>query len=245
MSYKRQLEPEEIEKIVNKKWKTKEAEPKTLNKAKMDKALANLTGHKTKEGMRKSLRNLRVFVTKEERDEFDKEYGPYAPALINNRERQYFLARRDEILSSGEFDIDPIIDMNFVLMCVIDEIILQRLLQQLASKPTNRTLNKQITDVQTRYRQNMQTLAATRQQRKSAEREGKEQEIGSLAILVKQLYDDKHRNKRIKQLEMYEEEEDELLRQRRLKSPLDGEYEYVVDAEFEDVEDDGQKEQKN
>src|SRR5690606_8234681 len=152
-----------------------------------------IAGIEDRKRKKKSLRNIQAFMTKEERDRIHSDYGPYGDALRNNDERRYFLERRDEILNSPDFDIDPVVDMNFVMMCVMDEIILQRLLRELALNPINPSIQRQIGNVQDRYRKNMESLAATRRQRKE---ESQIDSMDSLAVVVKKLYD--NRNKRLR-----------------------------------------------
>lgn len=230
MLYRRELKPEEIQSIAKKDWLPVKPAQNTYNKTKMGKVLREIAGVEERERRKKTLRNIRAFMTKEERDKVHTEYGPYGDALRDNDERRYFLERRDEILNNPDFDLDLVVDMNFVLMCVMDEIILQRLLRELAIDPSSHSVNKQISNVQTRYRQNMQSLAATRQQRRE---EASVETVDSIAVLVKRLHDNK--NRRMLQLQAYEEEEDELLRQRMLKSS----YEDIdIEADVVDADDD-------
>lgn len=242
MVARRELTSEEIEEIANKKWNTRVPTDSVLySDAKLRRIVNNLTGPKTKEGKKKALENLRPFISKEERKAYLQEFGMYANALLNDDEREYFRARRDELLNSEEFEIDPTIDLNFVLMVVMDEIILYRQLAKLAEAPTNAKLNKQITETQKRYRANMRALDATREQRNDAVRE--EERLDSLAEAVMRLQEQKQQ--RLLQLKTYEQEEAELLHQRRLKAPADIELEAEIAAEdTEDSrgEDDGTKE---
>lgn len=236
MLHRRELSPDEIRSIVKKDWLPVKPSRNVYNKAKMGKVLREIAGIEDRKRKKKSLRNIQAFMTKEERDRIHSDYGPYGDALRNNDERRYFLERRDEILNSPDFDIDPVVDMNFVMMCVMDEIILQRLLRELALNPINPSIQKQIGNVQNRYRKNMESLAATRRQRKE---EGQIDSMDSLAVVVKKLYD--NRNKRLRELQVYEREEEELLRQRMLKSPYEEEdNEDIIDIEV--VEDDDEDE---
>lgn len=236
MLHRRELSPDEIRSIVKKDWLPVKPSRNVYNKAKMGKVLREIAGIEDRKRKKKSLRNIQAFMTKEERDRIHSDYGPYGDALRNNDERRYFLERRDEILNSPDFDIDPVVDMNFVMMCVMDEIILQRLLRELALNPINPSIQKQIGNVQNRYRKNMESLAATRRQRKE---EGQIDSMDSLAVVVKKLYD--NRNKRLRELQVYEREEEELLRQRMLKSPYEEEDdEDIIDIEV--VEDDDEDE---
>jgi hypothetical protein len=234
--HRRELSPDEIRSIVKKDWLPVKPSRNVYNKAKMGKVLREIAGIEDRKRKKKSLRNIQAFMTKEERDRIHSDYGPYGDALRNNDERRYFLERRDEILNSPDFDIDPVVDMNFVMMCVMDEIILQRLLRELALNPINPSIQKQIGNVQNRYRKNMESLAATRRQRKE---ESQIDSMDSLAVVVKKLYD--NRNKRLRELQVYEREEEELLRQRMLKSPYEEEdNEDIIDIEV--VEDDDEDE---
>lgn len=236
MLHRRELSPDEIRSIVKKDWLPVKPSRNVYNKAKMGKVLREIAGIEDRKRKKKSLRNIQAFMTKEERDRIHSDYGPYGDALRNNDERRYFLERRDEILNSPDFDIDPVVDMNFVMMCVMDEIILQRLLRELALNPINPSIQKQIGNVQNRYRKNMESLAATRRQRKE---ESQIDSMDSLAVVVKKLYD--NRNKRLRELQVYEREEEELLRQRMLKSPYEEEdNEDIIDIEV--VEDDDEDE---
>lgn len=236
MLHRRELSPDEIRSIVKKDWLPVKPSRNVYNKAKMGKVLREIAGIEDRKRKKKSLRNIQAFMTKEERDRIHSDYGPYGDALRNNDERRYFLERRDEILNNPDFDIDPVVDMNFVMMCVMDEIILQRLLRELALNPINPSIQKQIGNVQNRYRKNMESLAATRRQRKE---ESQIDSMDSLAVVVKKLYD--NRNKRLRELQVYEREEEELLRQRMLKSPYEEEdNEDIIDIEV--VEDDGEDE---
>ena len=236
MLHRRELSPDEIRSIVKKDWLPVKPSRNVYNKAKMGKVLREIAGIEDRKRKKKSLRNIQAFMTKEERDRIHSDYGPYGDALRNNDERRYFLERRDEILNNPDFDIDPVVDMNFVMMCVMDEIILQRLLRELALNPINPSIQKQIGNVQNRYRKNMESLAATRRQRKE---ESQIDSMDSLAVVVKKLYD--NRNKRLRELQVYEREEEELLRQRMLKSPYEEEdNEDIIDIEV--VEDDDEDE---
>ena len=116
MLHRRDLSPDEIRSIVKKDWLPVKPSRNVYNKAKMGKVLREIAGIEDRKRKKKSLRNIQAFMTKEERDRIHSDYGPYGDALRNNDERRYFLERRDEILNSPDFDIDPVVDMNFVMM---------------------------------------------------------------------------------------------------------------------------------
>ena len=151
--------------------------------------------------------SLRDFISDDERKMYIDEFGPYGMALINDYEREYFRTRRDQIINEGNFDLDPEFDMSIVMMVVMDEIIQQRFLQEMASNPTNQALNKQLTEIYKRYRENLKTLDATREQRNAS---GDRENLDSLAQAVLML----HRNKeqRLKEMVEYQKEEEELLK---------------------------------
>jgi hypothetical protein len=163
--------------------------------------------------------SLRDFVSDDERKMYIDEFGPYGMALINDYEREYFRTRRDQILNEGNFDLDPEFDMSIVMMVVMDEIIQQRFLQEMASNPTNQALNKQLTEIYKRYRENLKTLDATREQRNAS---GDRENLDSLAQAVLML----HRNKeqRLKEMVEYQKEEEELLKKIALKAPPEVDY---------------------
>ena len=109
--------------------------------------------------------------------------------------------------------------MSIVMMVVMDEIIQQRFLQEMASNPTNQALNKQLTEIYKRYRENLKTLDATREQRNAS---GDRENLDSLAQAVLML----HRNKeqRLKEMVEYQKEEEELLKKIALKAPPEVDY---------------------
>lgn len=236
------LDPDKIKEIAEREWGS--ATPKTpiehvaYSSSGIDrivkKVQGNLTGQKTKEGKMRSLENLRPFLSKTERDRYYEEFGPYATALITDEERDYFRKRRDEILTSPEFDLDPIFDLSLVMMVVMDEIMLHRLMAKAALKPDNKSLQEQITLAQKRYRDNMRSLEATRVQRKEVQREQERMEdtANSLAELVYELH--RRKQERLRSLSQYENEEEELLKKRALKEPIDYD-DYDQYAEEDDV----------
>ena len=228
MQHRRKFTAEEISDIAKKEWKqVTPTEDVIYDKRKIKRMVGNLTGPKTEEGKKKSLSNLRPFISNEEKKEFYKEFGPYAGALMDDYERDYFRQRRDELLNSDAFDLDPVVDINLVLMVVMDEIILHRLFKQSAEKPSQQSITRQITDVQKRYRANMKALDVTREQR-NATRE--DDAINSLAAVVRELQQNK--NKRLARQQMYAVEEEQLLRQRELRSPIED----IVDADVDDID---------
>lgn len=173
---------------------------------------------------------IRNFISEEERIKYVEEFGPYGMALINDYEREYFKKRRDDILNSDEFEIDPNLDLNIVMMVIMDEIIQQRFLEQMSIAPTNKTLNQQITEVQKRYRENMKILDATREQRNAV---GDKDKLDSLASAVMLLHQNKEQ--RMRELEEYKKEEDELLKKIANKAPPELDYfnkdEIIVDVD--------------
>ena len=233
MPGRRLLSMEEIKKISEKQYNTTSPSDGVIyDQNKLNKIASTLngrekglTGHKTKEGKQKSLANLRPFISLEEQDKYYEEFGPYAGALVSDYERDYFRDRKEELLDVDRFNLDLTVDTNMVLMVVMDEIILQRLLAKLAAKPSNVSLNRQVTEVQKRYRENMKALDVTREQRQEKEKD--ETALDSLAAAVKMLQENKYR--RLEMQKQYEAEEEELLKSISLKSP----------AELDDIGEEG------
>lgn len=177
--------------------------------------------------------NFRPFITDKEEEAFKEEFGPYAKALRDDDEREYFRKRKEQLLGNDKYELDPDVDYNLVLMIIMDEIILHRLLQRLAEKPNEKVTNSQITDVQKRLSKNLRLLDVTREQRNQR---GEADALDSLAAAVIALQ--RNKRERLKQLEEYEKEEKELLKKIAQKTPPEIEY---FDTEYDEEElEDGQ-----
>lgn len=182
-------------------------------------------------GKNPQLANFRPFITDKEEEIFKDEFGPYARALRDDEEREYFRKRKTQLLEGDKYELDPDVDYNLVLMIIMDEIILHRLLQRLAQKPNEKATNSQITDVQKRLSQNLKLLDVTREQRNTR---GETDKLDSLAAAVLALR--RNKQERLLTLQEYEKEEEELLKKRAQKSVPEIEYYDDYEEEAEELE---------
>lgn len=211
-----------------------------FSKKRLEKVVNKLLGpvkrEKPPKRRKRSLReDMRDFMSEQEKEAYEDEFGPFAAALANDEEKEYFRSRRDEIINSEEFEIDITLDMNIVVMCILDEIMLQRLFKLYVDQPT-KAIQSQITDVQRRLRENMRILDATRQQRNQAI-EAELERNNARQISLAQIVADLEKSKQLRLMEQreYEVEERDLLQRVALKGPPELD-DYVLNEGDKEIE---------
>ena len=211
-----ELSVEELMQIIEKEYRLEPLDAKegaVLDKDKLTRLIKRVNPKKKRGKAKPSTDNLRDFVSEEEESKHINEFGPYAFSLLDDEERMYFRNRRDEIVGCEDYNLDENLDINIVLMVVMDEIVLHRLFKALGDNTTSKNLNKQISEVQIRYRSNLKALDATREQRNANDRN--RENVDSLASVVRML--NEKRNRMAGVIEVYDKEEEELLKRRQLK----------------------------
>jgi hypothetical protein len=199
--------------------------------AQLEATKEKIASPKTKEGKKKSLRNLRTNAPKDfEYDENDfpdienlpdKENLPISymsmHKVLDEEERAYYI--RQWVDYGAEFEMNTSADESLLHKLVLEAIVYNRLVRNQLSNPGT-DLSKQMSECSKRHGEALKNLGISRTQRLGS-KTGTEDNIASLVQAF-----DKDKIIEIETIEKeYESEEDELLRRKQLE----------IDKEFEEI----------
>lgn len=154
----RHLTDEEIEEIASKDWKSRDHSV-YADKGK-GKSIRNLSGPKTEEGKKNSLKNLRPNIG--HGDKLRASHGGYIREVLNNREKEFFEERKAKYVE--DFDLNESSDEVVLNMCLMEEVIWYRLMLYQAEHPSA-DIERPLNDCHKRLMQSMKSLGVLREQR--------------------------------------------------------------------------------
>jgi hypothetical protein len=155
---RRKLNDDEINNISQKDWKKTTvytSSEKTANRAK------NLTGPKTVEGKRNSLKNLQVGRNSSD-SPTNLRHGGYVRKILNEDEQAYYFSRQEDYLK--DYDINRSADEITLHTALMEEVILMRLYTKQANNPST-DIERPLTDCSRRLNIALENLGALRKQR--------------------------------------------------------------------------------
>lgn len=213
---KRRLTDEEIDEIASREYKVQnkrkytiridnERSPEEIAKITSKiKCIKNLSGPKTLEGKKRSLKNLKPGGYPKQLVK----HGGYIRKVLDEHELEFYNMRKETYLN--EFDLNSSSDEILLNMVLVDEVIIYRLLSKQIDQPTL-NIDRPFSEAQGRLHKNLDGLAMLRKQRITQDRMDRQTSIVQLAQEVA-----RQKSKILQQIQEEEEEERLFLENRTI-----------------------------